>query len=985
VKAEFMHRFRYRAWPVLLALLFLFSGFVPASIPGVQGIARAAVYPDLIVDSIVWTPSTPSIGNNMIFTMTVKNKGNGPSGSFYLACYIDDNLESSNYANPIIAGSEMSYVFTWKAKAGDHIVRVVCDSRDDILEINEDNNDKTYAFSVLAPDLIIDGIAWTPESPSINQETTFTITVKNDGNQMATASSLLLTMDGQAMGNRNIKPLEPGETDTATYSTKATSGEHTVEAIADDLEQVREGNEINNTKTQTFFAAMPDLVVDKITWSPVNRRENENVTIAITVKNIGSGKAGFSSLGFYLDEICQTAIFIDELSVNATSVKTISLPVDAYEHTLKAIADSGGVLSETDESNNVLTIVMPALAPDLVVTGITWSPSKPVLNEYMDFTVTVKNQGKRQAGHFEVSFYVEFYHKSTQVCTSLDAGDSTTFTFPWKTLKDTVSVEAIVDELNYVNESNENNNTSRANVGFSPPAPDTDLSISSIAFNPENPLIGDAVNITVTMKNSGPGKAPPSHVAYYMDDVLLDSVYVTEMLAGSTNTIDNIIWYAEYGTHELKIVIDCNNSVFETDETNNEKTVTFTTSAPDLVIKNVTWWPINPGIGEEVNFTITIKNQGNSKAGSSYLTYYVDGSPRGNHYIEAMEAGETITRIFTWKIQAAPQVFKVIIDEDNSVPESQDYNNEKTVILPAADLLVSGITCSPEDPSENTTITFNVNFSNQGDGASPPTRAIYYFDGTEYASLDVGEIQPGMTVSDNFTWVAKAGKHVLKAVADATNLFVETNEANNAMEIVLFVPLTSTIEVPVTENVTAPAATPTPTTTVTMQKIDKTVTPRTTTTTTPVVEKIYPETTENVPETAAAEKEPMWKKILMNRLLIIAVAVVGLATISVLLMLRKRAANSEGAEKKEKPAAKKPPAEKAPVKSPPAQKPAAEKPQAQKTPAAKPPVQTSPAARPPAPNPPAQNPTAANPQAQKPPAAVPPAARPPAQNPPAQK
>ena len=971
-----MHYFKYRAWPVLLVLLFLLSGIIPVPVTGFHGNAIAVNNPDLVIESIVLSPQMPSIGVTIIFTVTVKNIGDSPTGSFYVVSYIDEEQISNNYVNPVYAGSTMSYVFTWKAKAGDHIVRTVCDGRNDVIELNENNNEKTYAFSVLAPDLVIDRIDWTPTSPSVNEETNFTITVKNQGNQLATASSLLLTLDGKPMGNRNIYALEPGATATATYSTIGTPGEHIVEALADVLEQVKESDESNNWKTQHYFAATPDLVIDSITWLPVNRTENENVTITITVKNIGSGEAGFSSMGFYLDEICQAVIFINDLNVNATSVKTISLPVDAHEHTLKAIADIADVLGESDETNNILTITMPALAPDLFIQSINWSPTKPVLDQYMTFTVTVKNQGKRQSGRFELSFYVEYFNKSTQVCTSLDPGAVITFTFPWKTKKETLSVEAIVDEANSVNESNENNNTARANVGFTPLAPNTDLSIGSIACNPENPLIGDAVNITVTVKNKGPGNAPPSHVAYYMDETLLDSVYVREMLPGSTNTIDNIIWYAEYGIHELKILIDCNNSVFETDENNNETTLKLTAAAPDLVISNITWMPVNPGTGEEVNFTVTIKNQGNTKAGSSYLTYYVDGQTRGYHFIDEIEAGETINRVFTWEMQAASQVFKVIIDEDDDVPEIHEYNNEKNVYLPSADLLVTDITCSPENPSENTSITFFINIMNQGDGPSPESRIVYYFNGSIYGSRDIEQIQPGAIVTDNFTWTARAGKHELKAVADGTNLFVETNESNNALGVLIFVPETATVEVPfltpITENATEPAAEHLPDPVVETKLHENTPETEEATEILPSeIAEILPEIAENIAETPAPDTTPIWKKILLNRLLIITVAVVGVAAISVLLMLRKRAGKTEAEEKKPPKPSQNPPkgAQSQPAKQP-------------QNPPAKPPQVTpqqpslSPPAKPPQ-NPPQKLPGTPPQQPQNPPA------KPPPQTPPA--
>jgi len=48
----------------------------------------------------------------------------------------------------------------------------------------------------------------------------------------------------------------------------------------------------------------------------------------------------------------------------------------------------------------------------------------------------------------------------------------------------------------------------------------------------------------------------------------------------------------------------------------------------DLIIKDITWTPTNPSLGETVTFTATIKNQGNGSSSSSRVYFYFDGSTR---------------------------------------------------------------------------------------------------------------------------------------------------------------------------------------------------------------------------------------------------------------------------------------------------------------------------------------------------------------------
>ncbi len=91
---------------------------------------------------------------------------------------------------------------------------------------------------------------------------------------------------------------------------------------------------------------------------------------------------------------------------------------------------------------------------------------------------------------------------------------------------------------------------------------------------PASPTAGAQVTFTVTIKNQGSGQAALSSVCYYIDGKQHDSGLVSAIPAGGS-TIETFTWNAEMGSHSIKAVADCNKSVSESNETNNEKTVTF--------------------------------------------------------------------------------------------------------------------------------------------------------------------------------------------------------------------------------------------------------------------------------------------------------------------------------------------------------------------------------------------------------------------------
>jgi subtilase family serine protease len=868
----------------MLVILSLLAGFfAPALIPAADSMVLAGTSPDLIVTSISWSPQAPAIGDTVTFTATIKNQGDSQAVPSRIAYYIDNNQLSSPYINQINAGATIKDTFVWKAKAGEHIIKVAADFDDRVAESREDNNEKTFAFSVLAPDLVIEEIYWTPESPSIDEKITFTVTVKNRGNKNVGASSVNLYTDGSLLGTRNLPWLEAGDNATATYTLTASPGARAIQAVADSLHQVNESDETNNDRTVTCETAAPDLVIDAISCATVSRAESSNLTTTVTIKNKGKGTADYSLLAFYVDDVYQSAAYINRLGAGVSTTRTFSSFVDAKEHTFKAVADADNQVLESDESNNSGTANISALAPDLIIESITWSPAQPLIAHQMTFYVVVKNQGARLAGSFDLSFYIDNAYKFHQEMTALAAGATVTMNYSWVTQSESMSLRAIVDEANYVNESNESNNTKTASVGFSRPSPATDLSIQDITCTPTVPATGETVTVILNIKNQGPGQAGPSHVAFYVDGVPLEPVYVEGINSGSIIQ-KTATWQAVPGEHKIRAVIDCNNSVAETNEANNEGTITLVTSDPDLTIQDVTWSPVNPDIGDEIAFTLTIKNLGKHRAGGSYIDYFVDSSYRGNHYIEELEPGATATRTYSWETQSKSHVFRAVLDAANSILESNEENNEKTVILPAPDLTIDNIAYSPASPAENALVTITVSVRNLGRGNAGSTLTACYIDDAILTWVDINDIAPGGTATGTFAWIALPGEHVIRAVADDDNNAVENDEHNNEKESAISILLPAA-----TVNATLETIPETPPTASEIHKPEETAQTVKTGKIPPSKESASaPDISANISKSPSVSAR--LQGILMNRWFIIGIGVAGVAAITVLLRFRKKTA-----------------------------------------------------------------------------------------------
>ncbi len=869
---------KHRSYTGALAILFLLTAACLAAVTtGDAGKAYAgpAALPDLTPESIILTPQQPINGYTLKFTIAVSNRGEAKSGSSRLACSIDDRLIDSAWITGINPGDTVQAIFNWKASAGPHIVKAKIDDNDSVAETDENNNEKSFAFSVLAPDLEIESISWSPENPSNGEKVTISATVKNRGTLPATGSTMNLKIDGNSRGNREIPGLEAGASRTVSYIWMALPGPHTFEATADLYDYVKESDETNNGKTRDYATAAPDIVIDSITWSPLSRSGSDNVIMTIKVGNCGSGRAGSFWLAYYVDDSLQTEEYIEGLKAGGSvSLKYTWIPgLNARE--FKAIANPRGELYENNETNNEMTVTLPEVLPDLVIQSVTRSDAKSILTGGVIIIVTVKNQGLNMSWPSEVSLYVNELYRLKQDLPSLGAGETVRVLFNCAGQPGPVAYRAVVDEDDLIEETSESNNARTVNIGPPDTSPNTDLTIESIAWAPAGPAVGDTVSITTGIKNKGPGNAGHSRVDYYIDDVFLDSVSADPVNAGET-IVNKVEWKAAPGTHTLRAIADCNNDVAETDEENNEKSVTIHVVAPDLIIESLAWTPENMTAGEETTFNVTIKNRGDLRAGGAYVSYYIDGVSQGRHFIEEIKAGDSITRTFTWTARSDSWSIRVVIDEEDSVKEGSESNNEKTVVLPAPDLTIESLTITPGETTENATVTFNIAVKNVGAGPADAPEAAVFANDVLLSLVQFDRIEPGETASGACAWTAQSDNYTFRVIVDGEDAIGESNENNNEKTVTLTVRQADNTA-PGAPADQEPASAEIASENETESLIDL------------MLEGITDD--EDIPEdisdTAAAES-PGLQKLLMNKTLIIGVGAGGLAALVALVIIRRK-------------------------------------------------------------------------------------------------
>jgi len=115
--------------------------------------------------------------------------------------------------------------------------------------------------SAAAPDLTVQNVSYTPTSPTQGHSVTFSITVRNAGS--ATAGTFRVRLQGSGSATSTyISQLTSGASQTVALTRTLSASSETFMVTVDDLGQVSESNEANNTQSVTIIASVASPVAD---------------------------------------------------------------------------------------------------------------------------------------------------------------------------------------------------------------------------------------------------------------------------------------------------------------------------------------------------------------------------------------------------------------------------------------------------------------------------------------------------------------------------------------------------------------------------------------------------------------------------------------------------------------------------------------------------------------------------------------------------
>jgi len=365
----------------------------------------------------------------------------------------------------------------------------------------------------------------------------------------------------------------------------------------------------------------------------------------------------------------------------------------------------------------------------------------------------------------------------------------------------------VLDPDNVLSEVNENNNQ----IDFSIPSTDgVDLAVgmADIIINPQPAIVGSDNALQVIFRNVGTTDAPPASamVLEHFDGqtrTLLDTI--TQLPAGGSDA-RMISWRPlQTGEHQIEVLLDQDNVIAETDESNNTNSASVNVDAASLGNLMIDSWQATPDPaleGQSDHLQALIRNGGAAiNSGIGYSIYSGDPQQGGvllasNEIPAGLDSGTTTSIEFTTEILSGPgnRIFILQLDPAGQIMESDESDNDSFIevtVRSLPDLLVTtaAVNLTPTSPVPGQTVTANINVNNLGQQASG---AFEISIEQAESSGSFSPAAPPVSVNDipgeagavaQIAWIWPTDQSIdrLRVTVDSSEAVIESNESNNVV------------------------------------------------------------------------------------------------------------------------------------------------------------------------------------------------------------
>ena len=661
--------------------------------------------PEIIPDKTA-NVTDANFGDNVTYTVTVTNDGDVDASQVVIVDQLGNGLK---YVSSSDGGvwDEKTNTVTWivdlaagKTKTLNVVATVVgYGNVTNSLAVGNKTSKINVNVPEITPNKTVDN-----KNPNFGDNVTYTIVVSNDG---AADAKNVVVKDILAPGFKFIEANYGGVYDeltrTVTWIVDVNAKDHvdlTIKVTVEDYGVLTNNVTVGN-KTSSVNITVPEIIPNK-TADIENPNFGDEVTYTVNITNVGKSDAVNVAVRDVLGEGLE--LISADGGVYDPITRTITWTVNLNSGETKSFKVVAKVIGYGNVTNS-LVVGNKTSAVDVDVPEII--PSKDADNKYpnfgdsIDYTITVNNIGKADAKHVVV---VDRLDKGLKYVSSSHNGvyDEASHTVTWvvdiaagSSLD--LTVTAFAEEYGVL--------TNIVSVGDK--SASVDVNVPEIIPNKtadiENPNFGDNVTYTVTVINDGNADAKAVVVrdvlgkdlkfvsatgTYTFDEATNTITWTVDVDAGKTETFTVVATVINYGNVTNSLVVG--NKTFN-------KNVTVPEITPDKTVDNE-----NPNFGDDLTYTVTVKNEGNGNANDVII---VDALGKGLEYVSSTGNYDNKTNTITWKVDLASgetKTFTVVA----KIIGYTDVTNEVTVGNKTAAVTVNIPEIIPAKDVNNTTPNF---------------------------------------------------------------------------------------------------------------------------------------------------------------------------------------------------------------------------------------------------------------------------------------
>jgi subtilisin family serine protease len=389
--------------------------------------------------------------------------------------------------------------------------------------------------------------------------------------------------------------------------------------------------------------AQPDGKVSVLSSDPAEPIEGDDVTLSITIENVGDAVLEDAHLELYADSNELEAWNLPDIDPDGELTRTKQWSPTEGEYTLRAklFADNdenGG----NDELELTVSVGAPPQGVDLELAALTAEPNTPVHNEQVKLTATVVNQGEESADRFSVRFYDAGGVFATVDGPALDPESDTVVETYWQASDGNHTLRAEVFDIEPADQHTANNDY-ELELEVAPPPEEPDFAPAVLALQGEL-LAGEALDISFSVRNLGQTDGEVD-VTLKLDGNVLEN-WDSQMVDAGAEVLLYTEWDAEVGDHRLDVQLS-GASPQEASVDNNQLELDFNIAAlePQFSVTSIDHdATLTQGVATTI--IVTVANDG-SAVGSVELVLDAESTRIGVQTVE-IGAGTTKDVVFDW-------------------------------------------------------------------------------------------------------------------------------------------------------------------------------------------------------------------------------------------------------------------------------------------------------------------------------------------------